>query len=137
MPLVRPGPRAATVRAVRDTHLVALTPEGFARVTDRHPEVLRRVAALLVDRLRAQAAGAELRRAPVRTIVVAPAGPGAPLAAVARGLEQSLTRLGAVRRIDSSAFARARPDLLAPLLAGAASSCTRPTRTRARGPTTA
>jgi CRP-like cAMP-binding protein len=72
MPLVRPGPRAATVRAVRDTHLAALTPEAFARVTERHPEVLRRVAALLVDRLRAQAEGVGLRRAPVRTIVVAP-----------------------------------------------------------------
>jgi predicted acylesterase/phospholipase RssA/CRP-like cAMP-binding protein len=117
MPLVRPGARAATVRAVRDSHLGALAPEGFARVTERHPEVLRRVASLLVDRLRAQAEGAALARAPLRTVAVAPAGPGAPVGALAAGLELALGRLGGVRRIDAAGFAQARREL--PLLGDA------------------
>ena len=118
MPLVRPGPRAATVRAVRDSHLATLTPESFERVTERHPKVLHRIAGILVDRLRAQVEGAGLRRAPVRTIAVAPAGPGAPVRAVAVGLERALGRLGAVRRIDARGFAEARPELSSPVSEG-------------------
>src|SRR5262245_17763108 len=119
MPLVREGSRAATVRAVRDSHLAALTPTSFARVTERHPEVLHRIAGMLVDRLRAQAEGAGPGYAPVRTIAVAPAGPGAPVGAVALGLERALGRLGGARRIDVRGFAHSRPELLAALASGA------------------
>jgi predicted acylesterase/phospholipase RssA len=55
----------------------------------------------------------------VRTIAVAPAGPGAPVGALAVGLERALGRLGGVRRIDARGFAQARPDLPSPLAPGA------------------
>src|ERR1700727_1579128 len=44
-------PRAATVRAVRDSDLLLLRPSGYTSLIERSPALLAEMARLLVDRL--------------------------------------------------------------------------------------
>ena len=49
--LLSSQPRTATVRAVRDSHLLHLPAQAFHDLVDRQPAVLRSVTHLVVDRL--------------------------------------------------------------------------------------
>lgn len=44
-------PRTSSIRAVRDSVLLALPADMFAELVDRHPQLLRQVAQVVVDRL--------------------------------------------------------------------------------------
>lgn len=49
--LLTDRPRSATVRAVRDSQLLRLTTSDFDEVVARHPQVLRHLAAAMVERV--------------------------------------------------------------------------------------
>jgi len=92
MALLTEGERTATVTAVRDSLLAALSGEEFARLVERRPAVLVNLARIVVRRL----AGGQ-RRGPASenlSIAVASAGDGRHHAAFAAALAADLSRHG-------------------------------------------
>ncbi|HET9043210.1 MAG TPA: cyclic nucleotide-binding domain-containing protein, partial [Burkholderiales bacterium] len=67
MALLSGEPRSATVHAVRDSLLARLPADAFLGLVHRHPSVLRRIAGLLVERLRRSSQSPARARAGVRT----------------------------------------------------------------------
>jgi predicted acylesterase/phospholipase RssA len=93
---------AASVRAVRDSLLLRLSPEGLDRITEWHPDVPLRMAKRLLRRW-VVAGHALPERSPesVRTIAVVPAG-GEPLpAGFVPALLEALGSLGSVHHVSS------------------------------------
>src|SRR4249920_908550 len=76
--------RSATVYAVRDSLLAKLSAEGFNRLVERHPRVLRRIAGFLVERLRRQGTSAVGAKTGVKTVALVPAGDGAAIGEFSR-----------------------------------------------------
>jgi NTE family protein/lysophospholipid hydrolase len=112
MALVTDRPRAATVRAVRDSDLLLLRVPSFMALLERSPALVSGVMRLLVDRLLDvdRMLIADRSQAPLpggRTIAVAPAGQNPrPAAMVAQQLADQLARAGSVIRVDADAVAR-------------------------------
>lgn len=80
--------RTADVRAVRDTELLFLPAAEFDRLADEHPDWLRRVAQVVVDRLAVPRRRTE--KDPVCTITVVPVGEVSSLREVTLALSSSL-----------------------------------------------
>ena len=99
-------PRAATVRAVRDSDLLLLRLSSFTSLVGRSPVLLTELTRLLVDRLLT----VEGRQAPpsaARTVAVVAAGQSAGTAVmVAEQLTAQLARAGSVFRVDADVVAR-------------------------------
>ena len=51
MALLTDRPRSATVIALRDSHLLFLSTEGFGRLVHAHPQALRVISSALIDKL--------------------------------------------------------------------------------------
>ena len=92
--------RSATVFALRDSLLARLPSAAFHRLIERHPEVLRRISALLVDRLRKRSA-VHIRPSAVRTLAIVPAGAGAEVGEFARQLAAALAAHGTTLHLDA------------------------------------
>lgn len=104
MGLIVARPRAATVRALRDSELARLSSGTFERVLLSHPEAILRLARLSVERLLENAPPRSSAPAAPRTITVIPYDSTIDVAALAAGLVQALSRLG---RVDLVSNARA------------------------------
>jgi predicted acylesterase/phospholipase RssA/CRP-like cAMP-binding protein len=101
MALLTSDRRSATVYAVRDSLLAKLSAQAFHRLIERHPHVLRRISALLIQRLRRQdSAQARSRAAAVRTIAVVPAGVG-DIGAFSERLAAALAARGTTLLLDA------------------------------------
>ena len=98
MALLASDRRSATVYALRDSLLARLSDEAFHRLIERHPHVLRRISALLIQRLRRQ--DAAHTRAPVRTIAVVPASMDVDIRAFSQRLAAALAVQGATLILD-------------------------------------
>ncbi len=84
------GARSATVRAVRDSELVRLSPEAFEALVEAHPGILTRLTRAIVRRLNDATHAIHPRRT-VSTIAVIAAGNGlAPIAVAAKMLAAGL-----------------------------------------------
>jgi predicted acylesterase/phospholipase RssA/CRP-like cAMP-binding protein len=107
MALLSDRPRAATVRAVRDSDLLVLRVSSFMSLVERSPALLAGTVRLLVDRLLTvdELLAADRPQAPrpaARTIAVAAAGRDTgPAATVAGQLVAELERVGSVVRVDA------------------------------------
>ena len=105
-------PRAATVRAVRDSDLLLLRLSSFTSLVGRSPVLLTALTRLLVDRLLTvnRLLTADGRQAPppaARTVAVVAAGQSAGTAVlVAEQLTAQLARAGSVFRVDADVVAR-------------------------------
>lgn len=76
MALLSDAPRAATVMALRDSHLLRLSREAFEAVIAEHPQTLLYFARMLADRLRALVDGYSVHHAPrIFTILAVTEGP--------------------------------------------------------------
>jgi predicted acylesterase/phospholipase RssA/CRP-like cAMP-binding protein len=92
----------ASVRAVRDSLVLLLSPEGLQRVTEWHPDVPLRMAKRLLRR--SVVAGhvlADRSVASVRTIAVVPAGPEPVPPGFVERLVTALESVGSVNRVSS------------------------------------
>ncbi len=107
MALLSAERRSATVLAVRDSLLARLPAAAFHRLIERQPAALRRISALLSQRLRNQSTAAGRARAVVRTLAVVPAGAGPDAAEFARRLAEALARRGATLHLDARRVDRA------------------------------
>lgn len=104
MGLIVARPRAATVRALRDSELARLSSGTFERVLLSHPEAILRLARVSVERLLENAPPRSSAPAAPRTITVIPYDSSIDVAALTTGLVEALARLG---RVDLVASARA------------------------------
>jgi NTE family protein len=76
MALLSDAPRAATVMALRDAHLLSLTRDAFEAVIAEHPHTLLYFARMLADRLRAIYGGYSVHHAPrIFTVLAVTEGP--------------------------------------------------------------
>jgi predicted acylesterase/phospholipase RssA/CRP-like cAMP-binding protein len=107
MALLSAERRSATVLAVRDSLLARLPAAAFHRLIERQPAVLRRISALLSERLRTQSAAAGRPRAVVRTLAVVPADPRCDAAGFARQLAAALSLQGGTLHLDARGVDRA------------------------------
>jgi len=101
MALLSGEPRSATVHAVRDSLLARLPADAFLGLVHRHPSVLRRIAGLLVERLRRSTQSPSRTRSGVRTVAIAPVDVQVPIAAFVRRLVDALAVHGATRHLDA------------------------------------
>jgi predicted acylesterase/phospholipase RssA/CRP-like cAMP-binding protein len=117
--LITDQPRAASVRAVRDSDLFRLPAVAFRELVDRHPVVLRQVSHVLIDRLLTadRPAGDATT---VRTVAVVPIGRSLDVDNFCRRLVRALGRHGSTTHVSSAAVgevlgegaAQAPPDAL-------------------------
>jgi predicted acylesterase/phospholipase RssA/CRP-like cAMP-binding protein len=107
MALLSAERRSATVLALRDSLLARLPAAAFHRLIERQPTVLRRISALLSERLRNQSVIAGRARAPVQTLAVVPAGAGSGSAEFARRLAEALALRGTTLHLDARRADRA------------------------------
>ena len=106
MGLIVARPRAATVRALRDSELARLSSGTFERVLLSHPEAILRLARLSVERLLENAPPRGSAPAAPRTIAVIPSDSTIDIAAVNAALVQALSRLGRVDLVGSARASR-------------------------------
>jgi predicted acylesterase/phospholipase RssA/CRP-like cAMP-binding protein len=107
MALLSAEPRSATVLAVRDSLLARLPAAAFHRLIERQPLVLRRISALLSERLRRQSAAAGPARPAVRTLAIVPGEATRDAAGFARRLAAALERRGRTLHLDARCVDRA------------------------------
>jgi NTE family protein/lysophospholipid hydrolase len=88
-------PRAATIVAVRDSDLLKLSRASFDALLLRHPRAMMQIARASALRLRQSVHGPARASAP-KAFALIPAGPGAPLAALAARLAGALRAHGTV-----------------------------------------
>ena len=101
MALLIGGHRSATVRAVRDTHLLKLSKAGFDRLVDRHPETAVQLARMLVTRLD-QTLHAGGRASPPVTLAVVPLDASRAPAVATAELAAELAALGPTVHLASA-----------------------------------
>ncbi|KAA0124315.1 cyclic nucleotide-binding protein [Methylobacterium sp. P1-11] len=92
MALLSDAPRAATVMALRDSHLLRLTRDAFEAVIAEHPHTLLYFARMLADRLRATHDGYSVHHAP-RIFTILSVTEGLDPARVARQLAAAFDAL--------------------------------------------
>jgi NTE family protein len=100
MGLIVSRPRAATVRALRDSELATLSAGTFERVLLGHPAAILRLARLTVERLQEAGSGEPGQMMP-RTMVLVPQEPDVDIAGPAQSLIAALARFGRVELVGS------------------------------------
>jgi predicted acylesterase/phospholipase RssA len=100
--LLTGAPRSASVRAVRDTELGRMPRERFVALLETHPPLAIEITRMLAGLLAAPPAPPDAD-AGVTTIMVRPAGRGAPAAEVARVLTRALEGMGRATLVSSAA----------------------------------
>lgn len=93
MAMLSSAPRAATVRALRDSEVVQLTRDAFERLSAKHPELMKRLASLLAGRLRESNAPKRAKEK-LQSVVLVPHDSSVDIAAFAHQLERALASYG-------------------------------------------
>jgi predicted acylesterase/phospholipase RssA/CRP-like cAMP-binding protein len=94
------APRSARASALRDTVLVEFTNAEFDALVATRPQLMRSVAAGLVERL--NRANTHASAAQVTNLAVLAASPGAPVADFCERLAEALARMGPVLRLSAA-----------------------------------
>jgi len=95
--------RSATIRAIRDTELAALSRSSFERVIQSDPTLIRRIAVQLAARQRAGSDKTASGRN-VRTIALLPVSAAAGVHHFGAALADALASIGATKRLDGNSF---------------------------------
>lgn len=98
-------PRSATVRAVRDSLLIALSRSTVEQLIASRPEALRHVIKVQIDRVRRGNQGQALR-APLTNIAVVPLDAQVPIQAFSQQLAEALQAFGPVVHLDAETLDR-------------------------------
>jgi predicted acylesterase/phospholipase RssA/CRP-like cAMP-binding protein len=96
-------PRMATVYAVRESDVVRLSHELFARLLERYPQAMLQIARLVARRAQQPVRKPSTPNA-VTNIVLLPAGPDVPLTAFAQRLEAALSSYDSAIYLDAQRF---------------------------------
>jgi len=102
MALLTDRPRSATVIALRDSHLLFLSTEGFGRLVHAHPQALRVISSALIDKLMLTIRRGS-RTSPATTIAVVPLDASEPVHDFGAQLGRALASIvGSVRIVDAA-----------------------------------
>jgi predicted acylesterase/phospholipase RssA/CRP-like cAMP-binding protein len=99
MALLSDEPHAATVKAIRDSHLLEISREDFETLGREEPTVTLAIARLMVARLR-RSIHHSARVGRVRTLAIVPAGEGS-LDGFVGQLEKALERIGSATTLTA------------------------------------
>jgi predicted acylesterase/phospholipase RssA/CRP-like cAMP-binding protein len=94
-------PRSASIRAIRDTHLLRLSRAAFDELLDRHPRAMMQIVRSAAWRLR-HTAQHVMRESRPQTFALVPASPDVPLAAFGRRLADTLQAFGSTVLLGST-----------------------------------
>jgi predicted acylesterase/phospholipase RssA/CRP-like cAMP-binding protein len=97
---------SATVRAIRETHVVELTEGDFLRLIDRYPQAMMRITRIVVRRQQRMLRAQPVERARALSLALIPAGEGVPVAGLAQQLADSLVPFGPVLQLDRARLDR-------------------------------
>jgi NTE family protein len=111
MALLSERPRSATVVALRDTSLLRVTKEVFAKLIKTCPAAMLQLASQLVKRLERTTHRPEAIPAP-RTLALIALEPTAPIVWLAAELARALTDLGATTLVLDEGTAEHSPEML-------------------------
>jgi NTE family protein len=100
--LISGNPRLTTVRALRDTELARLPVPTFERLVARHPNSMRRIAAVLVQRLETMEMPGYSQPAPPHTFAVVPQDERVGGLAFAEQLVKHLSQTGKTELVPSA-----------------------------------
>ena len=98
-------PRSATVRATRDSLLIALTRPTVEQLIASRPEALRHVIRVQIDRVRRGNQG-QAQRAPLTNIAVVPLDDLVPIRAFSQQLAEGLKAFGSIVHLDAETLDR-------------------------------
>lgn len=98
-------PRSATVRAARDSLLIALARPTVEQLIATRPDALRHVIKVQIDRVRRANEG-RVARAPLTNIAIVPLAGDVPVGAFTRALAAALDPFGSVVHLDAEALDR-------------------------------
>ena len=104
--LLTDSPRSASVRAARDSDLIAIDRAPFEALLDEAPELSRSVSTSLAQQLRASRGAVETKRPRPTTVALLPLSEGVRVHEVAAGLAAALTAYGAVATLDDTVAPR-------------------------------
>ena len=104
MAMLSSEPRAATVRAVRDSDVIEVSRAAFERLAATYPELMRRLASLLAGRLRSANAPARPREH-LRTIAMIPHDDRVSLTSFAAKVHAALASYGETEMLTSASMA--------------------------------
>ncbi len=99
MAILTGEPRSATVRSIRDCALLRFSKAAFDHLVERYPKTMMQLAGLIVLRFQQMVRSPRFEAVP-STIVLVPAGEGAPLTEVARQLVATLGTMGTTLHVD-------------------------------------
>lgn len=102
--MVSRQPRSATILALRDSDVVALTRQVYEELVAVHPGFLQSVTRLIIDRSRRIATQSQPAGRSVVTIALQSLDPAVPLADLAYQLAAELSVFGPTLRLDSQRF---------------------------------
>lgn len=102
--MVSRQPRSATILALRDSDVVALTRQVYEELVALHPGFLQSVTRLIIERSRRIAAQPQPAGRSVVTIALQSLDPALPLNDLARQLAAELSAFGPTLRLDSQRF---------------------------------
>ena len=94
-------PRSATASAIRDTDLVKLTEPVFERLVAKHPEVMRRIARMIVKRTQ-RGLPTRTGETPAVSFALVPINPATPIDGFARTLSTTLAAFGSTLHLSST-----------------------------------
>jgi predicted acylesterase/phospholipase RssA/CRP-like cAMP-binding protein len=95
-------PHAATVRAVRDTHVAKLSQAVLGRLLERQPQAVMPLSRQIIRRQQRALAPGVGRPVRALSLALVPGSPAVPLMEVAKHLEASLLAFGSTFRLDSA-----------------------------------
>jgi predicted acylesterase/phospholipase RssA/CRP-like cAMP-binding protein len=103
--LVTGEPRTASLWATRDSRLVRIGQEAFDALAERHPDLLRRLARIVVDLLRKRTS-AHRYSPSISNIAIIPARTKNGASRFAQELQTNLSRFGSTLHVDSEQIDR-------------------------------
>jgi len=93
--------RSATVKAIRETNLVKLTPQVFTDLIERFPQAMIRISRIIIERHKQSLRFAPPRHLGSINFALIPAGPDVKLGKIAKSLIESSPALNPVLHLNS------------------------------------
>jgi predicted acylesterase/phospholipase RssA/CRP-like cAMP-binding protein len=94
--------RSATVKAIRETNLVKLTPSVFTSLIERYPHAMIQIARIIIDRHKQSLRFAPARHMGAINIALVPASLGVNMTEFIQRLKESSNALGQVLHLSSN-----------------------------------
>ena len=102
--LVSNQPRSATVSALRDTDVVGISREIYDSLIAKHPEFLRSMTRLIVERFRGLTLPSETKNHSVFTLAVRSIDPSIDFDEVVNQIQEALSNIGPTLHLNSRRF---------------------------------